>query len=171
MGNFDGLVHQEEDWILLEAEFPQALTYIPLPRVEIAPFTPLLLYSHQTVLLLAQELRRELDGHDGEDLFVTGNWVNLVRVDTAPTCLAVAVKSPCIAHGCQTQGGVSGAGLFARDPATGKLGLAVIHTLHRLRKPRGTCDQAGFGNAPNSGLVAPLMPTVDIVASLGVDGL
>lgn len=152
---FDRLADATEDIVLIKADFPEALPFAKLPRVSIESFAPLVLISHQSVLQLGRQLERTLAGLPREDVFKDGAWVELLRIDPSPTCLAVAVEPPCVAHSCQTQGGVSGAALFSQDTLTGRLGVAAIHTRRRRERASTVCDITAYGNAPNSGLVVP----------------
>ncbi len=94
---------------------------------------------------------------DDEYLINSGDWKKHVRFDSLPTCMIGFQNSNnrCLLHGCQTEGGTSGAPLFVieDDGTTGvsRLNLAGIHTraIYSSNDRGGDCDSvagSGVGN-------------------------
>lgn len=151
--HFNFELRQKEDRVSLLVEALAEPPLDPLPVVEVGTYGELLLYSHQTLLAFERALERQRDGDDDPYAFLKdGTWTELLRLDQSPICAVLGRHDVCMGHACQTQGGISGAPLFARHADSGVLGLAALHTRYRKKVPVGHCDLAAFGVAPNGGL-------------------
>ncbi len=89
---------------------------------------------------------------DGRSYIGMREWREDMRYDASSTCMVVKEKGRCVAYGCQTNAGSSGAPLAAVDAATGELRVIGVHVQEGyLHGVNGRCSNIASLDTPNLG--------------------
>jgi hypothetical protein len=142
-----------DDWVTLTITDPGDHFVAPAHGVA-ARFDGLIVYGYQPLVEYRDRLLQRLRDQNpdlprGTD---TMGWQSKLMADNLPTCSValVASSNACLLHGCQTEGGISGAGLFT-PTAT----LVGVHTRSIELHDSRPCTKDAPAAIPNCGLSLP----------------
>lgn len=143
------------DWAILKIAKPPT-PYVPLTTGDPKQFDRVIVYGYQPILAFRDRLASRIAKDQGAIFLPTQTWDHRVRYDASAICslAALAGDGGCVLHGCQTEGGVSGAALF-RVAGGGAVDLVGLHTRSTFENDDRPCTKSGPAGIPNCGLSAP----------------
>lgn len=149
--------NDQADWIIMVLDSP-IFTVKPPALEELHTLDKLFLYSKQPLVYH----RDKLAGAVGISKIASA-LVDHVRVDQGESCRALIISANgCVTHGCQSEGGVSGAPLLRFSPDGKSLSVVAIHQGEVSSAYTGTCLPANQPRLPNRGRAV----TSDLIAAV-----
>lgn len=146
-----------DDWAILVLENP-ILDAEEASLEELNNLDKLLLYGAQPLVRQRDKLAEAIGG---AKLAIAP--IDFVRVDRAQSCRSLLKsKDGCITHGCQSEGGVSGAPLFRVSHSGTGLSVVAIHQGEVSVAYKGTCLSENQQRLPNRGRAV----TADLIATV-----